>query len=79
MLLEQIERRQKMRMQAAKKSRSVTAVTAPATAKTIGLKVPPDLYAQLEQVKRAHNLKSMKDALKLAAERGAHSLLHNRR
>ena len=43
-------------------------------AKTIGVKIAPELYARLEQIKERHKLKTIKDALVLAAERGVYKL-----
>lgn len=43
-------------------------------AKTIGVKIAPALYERLEQIKTRHNLTTIKDALVLAAERGAYGL-----
>jgi hypothetical protein len=83
MLLEQIERRQRAMME--RKGNS----TAPASAgpqrasvaevggegKTVGVRLAPDVYAQLMEVKRRHNTGSLKAAVLLAVSRGLDDLL----
>ena len=48
-------------------------------AKTIGVKVKPQLYKQLVKLKDERKLKSMKEALLLAATTGVDTLLDNGR
>lgn len=59
-MLEQIEKKQQEQIAERETPRP----------KTIGAKVPPDLYAKLARLKERAGLKSMKEALLLAAERG---------
>lgn len=59
-MLEQIEKKQQEQIAERETPRP----------KTIGAKVPPDLYAKLARLKEREGLKSMKEALLLAAQRG---------
>lgn len=47
----------------------------PSKTKTIGAKVPPELYRLLEQVRDRHKTGSLQKALVLAARHGVKSLL----
>ena len=65
MMLEQIEKKQAAQMEERDTPKP----------KTIGVKTPPELYARLTQLKKAKGLKSLKEAMLLAAEKGCDELL----
>jgi wyosine [tRNA(Phe)-imidazoG37] synthetase (radical SAM superfamily) len=67
MMLEQIERHLETKMQEAQ-------AAAKPKAKTVGVKVEPDLYAKLQEIKERHKLRSLKDALIMTATIGVKHL-----
>lgn len=72
--LYQIENRQKEMMNKDKRVRSTPKLD-PSGAKTVGVKVPPDTYKKLAQLKEQRKLKSLKEAVLVAAEEGLRQLL----
>ena len=67
MMLDQIEEKQRKQQAQYKND--------PKKAKTIGVPTPPGLYAKLAQLKKKKGLKSLKEAMLLAAEAGIDGLL----